>query len=89
MSDAQQTVTVFSTTYCQSCAALKKWLDSKGVAYESVNLEDHPERQAEVMQKSGGLSVPVTIVANQDGQEQVVNGPNYAELSSILKLNAA
>lgn len=86
MADQTKSVTVFSTTYCASCAQLKKWLDSKDVAYDSVNLEESPDRQAEVLQKSGSLSVPVTIIADSEGNEQVVTGPNFADISSALGL---
>ncbi|MCA9349146.1 glutaredoxin family protein [Candidatus Saccharibacteria bacterium] len=80
-------VTVFSTTYCASCAALKKWLDAKGVAYESVNLDENPDRQQEVLEKSGTLSVPVTIIADGQGVEMPpVTGPNYSAISSMLGL---
>ena len=81
-------VTIFSTPHCVSCKALKKWLDGKEVEYTVVDLEENPDRQAEVLQKSGSLSVPVTFITD-DGDEdtlQIVNGPNYASLSSALGL---
>ncbi|MEM6997586.1 MAG: glutaredoxin family protein, partial [Patescibacteria group bacterium] len=81
-----KTVTVYSTTHCGSCASLKKWLDSKGVEYQNVNLEERPELQAEVIAKSGSMQVPVTIIADTDGNEQVVNGPKFADISSALGL---
>ena len=81
-------VTVFSTTHCGSCKALKKWLDDKSIAYDSVNLEDSPERMAEVIEKSGSMQVPVTFVTEGDDQDtlQVINGPNYGDISKALGL---
>lgn len=79
-----KTVTVFSTTYCATCKQLKKWMDDKEIKYDSVNLEEHPDRQAEVMEKSGGLQVPVTFITDEDGNEQVINGPQYSDILSAL-----
>lgn len=79
-------VTVYSTTHCGSCASLKKWLDSKQIEFKSINLEEQPELQAEVIAKSGSMQVPVTIVTDDDGTEQVVNGPKFADISAALGL---
>lgn len=79
-------VTIFSTKHCVSCGALKKWLDSKQVAYTVVDLEDNPDRQAEVLAKSGSLTVPVTFITDDGDQDtlQIVTGPNYGAMSSAL-----
>ena len=81
-------VTVFSTTHCGSCAMLKKWLDDKQVSYESVNLEEDPSRQAEVIEKSGSMQVPVTFITDGNDQDslKVINGPNYGEIKQALGL---
>ena len=78
-------VTVFTTSYCPSCQTLKKWLTDQKIDYETVNLEENPERQEEVLQKSGSLTVPVTLISDTKGNEQVVVGPKYDQIRSILK----
>ena len=44
-------VTVFSTSHCSSCIALKQWLDKNQIDYQAVNLDDNPEQQAEIFKK--------------------------------------
>lgn len=77
-------ITVFSTTTCAYCPMVKEWLKNKGLDYEEVILDKDPARQQEVMQKSGSLSVPVTIIEQDDGMEQVVIGYNPGQLASAV-----
>lgn len=73
-------ITIFTTNTCAYCAMVKKFLDAKGHSYDVVNLDEHPERQKEALELSGALTVPVTVVTNQDDQKQVVVGYNLAKL---------
>ena len=77
-------ITIFTTNTCSYCVMVKRYLDSKKMKYEVVNLEDQPERQAEALQKSGALTVPITIVTKQDDTEDVIVGYNLARLAPAL-----
>jgi glutaredoxin len=63
---------------------VKKWLGAKGVSYEEVNLDQFPERQAEAMELSGALTVPVTVVTKHDDTREVVVGFNLAKLAPAV-----
>lgn len=77
-------ITVFTTNTCAYCVMVKKWLDSKGLAYETVNLDEQPERQKEAYEASGQLAVPVTIVTKEDDSKEVVVGYNLAKLAPAV-----
>jgi glutaredoxin len=77
-------ITVFTTSTCAYCGMVKKWLDSKGVSYNVINLDERPEMQKEVFEKSGALTVPITLVENEDNTEEVVVGYNLARLASLV-----
>lgn len=77
-------ITIFTTNTCGYCGMVKKWLGAKGYNYEEVNLDQHPERQKEAFDKSGVLSVPVTIVTKADDSEEVVIGFNLAKLAPAV-----
>lgn len=80
-------VTVFTTTTCAFCMMVKKYLDGKGIAYESVNLDEHPERQAEAIELSGALATPITVLTDEDtGEKEVVVGYNIGKLAPALGL---
>jgi glutaredoxin 3 len=77
-------ITIFTTNTCAYCVMVKKWLTQKGHTYEEVNIDLHPERQAEALQLSGALTVPVTVVTKQDDTREVVVGFNLAKLAPAV-----
>lgn len=76
-------VTLFSTNSCGYCGMVKKYLAYKGIEYNEVNLDEHPERRDEAFKIAGVMTVPVTIVRNND-QQSVVVGYNLAKLAPAL-----
>lgn len=77
-------ITVFTTSTCSYCPMVKRYLSSKGLSYDEVNLEEHPDRQAEVMQMSGALTVPITVVTRQDDTQEVIVGYNLQQLAPAV-----
>lgn len=77
-------ITIFTTNTCAYCAMVKKYLDAKSQNYDVVNLDEQPERQAEALQLSGSLTVPITVVTKEDDSKQVVVGYNLAKLVPAL-----
>ena len=77
-------ITVFTTNTCAYCAMVKKWLDNKGIKYNTVNLDENPEMQKEIYEKSGALTVPVTLIEKEDNTEEVVIGFNLPKLAAAV-----
>jgi glutaredoxin len=77
-------ITVFTTSTCAYCPMVKKYLTAKGLTYDEVNLDDNPERQAEVLEISGALTVPVTVITKDDDTKSVVIGYNLAKLAPAV-----
>jgi glutaredoxin 3 len=77
-------ITIFTTNTCAYCAMVKKYLDIKNHKYEVVNLDDHPERQAEALSLSGALTVPVTVVTKEDDTREVIVGYNLSKLAPAV-----
>ncbi len=77
-------ITIFTTNTCAYCVMVKKYLAAKGMGYEEVNLDQNPERQAEALQLSGALTVPVTVITKQDDSREVVIGYNLAKLAPAI-----
>lgn len=56
-------VEVYTTLLCGHCHRAKALLESKGVAYEEVDLMLQPKRRAEMVERSGGrTSVPQVFI---------------------------
>ncbi|MGH7156596.1 MAG: glutaredoxin family protein [Candidatus Saccharimonadales bacterium] len=77
-------ITIFTTNTCSYCGMVKRFLDMKGQSYNVVNLDDNPERQAEALEISGALTVPITVVTKQDDTKQVVVGYNLSQLAPAI-----
>lgn len=77
-------ITIYTTNTCSYCGMVERYLDSKSLKYEVVNLEQNPERQAEALQISGSLTVPITVVTQPDDSQQVVVGYNLTQLAPAV-----
>ena len=77
-------ITIFTSNTCAYCQMVKKYLGAKGMNYEEVNIDEHPHRQAEAVEMSGAMTVPVTVVTKGDDSKEVVVGYNLAKLAPAL-----
>jgi glutaredoxin 3 len=77
-------VTIFTTNTCGYCQMVKKYLGTKGVSYDEVNLDQEPARQDEALKISGALTVPVTVVTKSDDSQEVIVGYNLAKLAPAI-----
>jgi glutaredoxin 3 len=77
-------ITIFTTNTCTYCVMVKRFLDTKGLDYEVVNLDTNPERQKEAFELSGALTVPVTVVTKHDDSREVVIGYNLSKLAPAI-----
>lgn len=84
-------ITVYTRRICSFCTAAKQLLQSRGYEYEEVNLDQHPDLIADVMQRSGQRTVPQIFVdgksvggfselraAVQSGEFEQLAGPGRA-----------
>lgn len=55
-------VVLFSTDSCTYCGHAKSLLSKRGVAFEEVNLSDHPELQADLGELTGLDSFPQILI---------------------------
>ena len=59
---ATGTVTMYSTTWCGYCRRLKTQMDSAGIGYTEIDIEDHPDAAALVASINGGNQTVPTVV---------------------------
>lgn len=77
------TITMFSTTWCGYCRRLKSQLDSQGIGYTEVNIED-VEGTANLVESLNGGNQTVPTVIFPDGSS--ATNPSAAEVKSRLGL---
>jgi mycoredoxin len=65
-------VKMYTTTWCPDCRNAKLWLDSRGIAYEEINVEDVAGAAEFVMSiNNGKRKVPTFVV----GEKAFHNSP--------------
>jgi mycoredoxin len=73
--------TMFSTPWCGYCHRLKSQLDREGIAFEIVDIEQHPEAAQTVEQANrGNRTVPTLLFA--DGS--TLTNPSVAQVKDKL-----
>ncbi|RWZ82009.1 MAG: glutaredoxin family protein [Candidatus Chaera renei] len=82
--NAAKNITVYTTSSCAYCVMVKKWLSAKGRMFQEVNLDDAPNERQRLYQMSGQLTVPVTVVSDASGRQDITVGWNPAKLAAAL-----
>jgi len=77
-------ITIYTRTTCATCSNVKRYLDMKKKDYSVINLDERPEVEAEVVAKSGARTVPIIIVRDDAGREDITIGMNLAKLASAI-----
>ena len=78
---ADGTITMYSTSWCGYCRRLKTQLDSAGIAYTEVNIEEHPDAATFVEQVTGGNQTVPTVLF-PDGS--AATNPSLADVKARL-----
>lgn len=78
MADKKEVV-IYTTPTCPWCHRTKEYLTQKGIAYSEHNVADDRNKAQEMIQKSGQMGVPVTIIGGE-----VVVGFDQKRLDSLL-----
>lgn len=61
--NSMKPVLIYSKSTCPYCRRAKALLASKGISFEEVDLLDHPERRAEMIERaSGRTTVPQIFI---------------------------
>lgn len=79
-------VTLYTTRYCPFCIRAKRLLDSKGVAYTDIAVDEDYRLRQEMMQKSGRHTVPQIWIGDQHvgGCDELYALERSGELDRLL-----
>jgi glutaredoxin 3 len=81
-------ITIYTKDYCPYCHAAKELLRKKGAAFTEIDIQKHPERRAEMIQKAGGRStVPQIFIGGQHvgGCDDIHDLDGAGKLDPLLK----
>lgn len=80
-------ITIYSTTTCGYCKTLKSYLQSKDIKYDEKMADEDPAIAKELMDKSGQMGVPFTIIETDDGKEEMILGFDRHKVDQVLGLS--
>jgi glutaredoxin len=78
-------IKIYSTATCVYCKAEKAFLDDKGIKYDVVMVDEDEKLADELLNLSGGLSVPYTVITTGDKSEGIL-GFDQPRLTAALGL---
>ncbi len=80
------TIKVYSSPACVYCSLLKDFLKAKNVNFENIDVSTDQAAGQEMVQKSGQMGVPVSIITTDDNKEEVIVGFDKAKISALLDI---
>ena len=84
MSETDRSLTVYGAPWCPHCKRVKRFLAAHRVAYENVDIDDHPEAIETLKRlQDGGQIIPTVVYG--DGSHEV--NPSDEALAGRLGLS--
>jgi glutaredoxin 3 len=80
-------VEMYTTMFCPYCARARALLQKKGVDFIDIDLGEHPEKRAEMLQRAhGGYTVPQIFIDGEHigGSDELVALDRRGELDRKL-----
>ncbi len=77
-------VTIYTTATCSYCKMEKEYLDSKGIKYENIFVDQDPKAAEEMVKISGQMGVPFTVITKDDGTLETILGFDRARIDAAL-----
>ncbi|WP_250654945.1 glutaredoxin 3 [Alkalimarinus coralli] len=83
-------VVLYTTRFCPYCVRAKNLLNSKGVSFEEIAVDNDPALRREMMVKSGRHTVPQIWIGDQHigGCDELYALERSGKLDSALELCA-
>lgn len=77
-------IKIYTTTTCPYCKAEKEYLDSEGIKYDNVFVDQDPKVAEEMVKISGQMGVPFTVIIKDDGSQVTILGFDKDKLNQAL-----
>jgi glutaredoxin len=83
-------IVVYSTSWCRDCQEAKRFLDTHGIAYTNMDIDQDPEAEAAVVEHTGKRAIPQFVIDGEWVQPyRPGRGFLYDEMTARLGLNKA
>lgn len=76
--------TIYTTKACAYCPLVAKWLTSKGIEFDKVELDDNPQLREKLREETGAMTVPITKLHKSGHRAVYVVGWKPTELAKAI-----
>ena len=77
-------VKLFKTTTCPFCKMESEYLDSKGIKYEAIFVDQDENAAKKMVEESGQMGVPFTEITKDDGTSVKILGFDRNKINEAL-----
>lgn len=82
-------VVIYTTPTCGFCAMTKRYFKEQNVAYMERDVSRDIASAQEMIEKSGQMGVPVTVITDEAGKETLIVGFDRPRLAAALGVRNA
>ncbi len=80
-------IQIYTTTTCPYCKMEKEYLDSKGQKYENIFVDQNPKAAEEMINISGQMGVPFTVITGDSGKRTTILGFDKEKINLALGIS--
>lgn len=77
-------IKIYTTTTCPYCKLEKEYLDSKGIKYENIFVDQDAKAAEDMVKISNQMGVPFTAITDDSGKMTTILGFDKQRLVSTL-----
>ena len=80
-------ITVYTTDACPFCVRVKQLLDTRGVAYDEINLARDADGRAHLSQRTGMMTFPQVLIDGElvGGFQETLAADRSGRLKDLLE----
>ena len=79
---------MYTTKTCPFCKMQKDFFEKNNVQYQEILVDENPAEAQKMIEISGQMGVPFTVIEKDDGQKVTVLGFDKNKFSEILGLSS-
>lgn len=77
-------IQIYTTTTCPYCKLEKEYLDSKGIKYENIFVDQDAKAARDMVKISNQMGVPFTVITKEDGSQVTILGFDEDKINQAL-----
>ena len=77
-------IQIYTTTTCPYCKLEKEYLDSKGIKYDNIFVDQDAKAAEDMVKISSQMGVPFTVITKEDGSQVTILGFDKDKINQAI-----